>query len=333
MKNHSGGFHLQELESHVSFVQDASAGLKALFFQQFICRLMSPETGCKLTPQKCMDSEGGPGLVHDLVPSVAFQFILDMHFLLEITRFGDYFSTNPLVPATLMKSVTDLAGLDPTRDADDGWIMKAAIEKLVKIEEIETPSDDELVGTSVEEPPENHHEHASETLNDDSTHFSEDSLMLEENAATKGALEVSIGKGNANLNAELNQQSPDLLKDKGCFINNGATCPTDAFGNMEDIESGNAAYDKFHFDQETILPHLLFSETVTEASELGLPTEDVSIGQHNEAKVFVCEQEDDGKMKLPGSEIVSGEIQPVYSGVRFNPSSFFSELEDSVKNK
>jgi hypothetical protein len=43
------------------------------------------------------------------------QFVLDMHFLAEIIRFGDYFSTNPSVPATLMKSVFDSAGLDPTR--------------------------------------------------------------------------------------------------------------------------------------------------------------------------------------------------------------------------
>jgi len=72
MKNQSVGFHQQELESRVLFVQDASARLKAHFFQQFVCRMMSPEIGCK-TPQKCMDSEVDPGLVHDLVPSVAFQ--------------------------------------------------------------------------------------------------------------------------------------------------------------------------------------------------------------------------------------------------------------------
>ncbi|KAL3573230.1 hypothetical protein D5086_027134, partial [Populus alba] len=286
MKNQSVGFHQQELESRVLFVQDACARLKAHFFQQFVCRMMSPEIGCKLTPQKCMDSEVDPGLVHDLVPSVAFQvlflelrkleirgnieeklnlehpgirnqFVLDMHFLAEIIRFGDYFSTNPLVPATLMKSVFDSAGLDSTRDADAGWIMKAATERLVKIEETESPSDDELVGIPVEEPPENHSEHASETVNDDGTHFSEDSsLMLEENAATTGASEVSIGKGNAELNHA--GQSPYLLKDKGCPINNGAACLTDVLGNMEDVESGNAAYYRFHFDQETFSPHFCF---------------------------------------------------------------------------
>lgn len=176
--------------------------------------------------------------------------------------------------------------------------MKAAIEaieRLVKIEETESPSDDELVGIPVQEPPEKHSEHASETVNDDGTHFSEDSLMLEENAATTGASEVSIGKGNANLNGELNHagQSPDLSRDEGCPINNGTACLTDVFGNMEDVESGNAAYDRFHFDQETILPHFLFSETVDEASEVGLPTEEVPLSQHNEAEVFVFEQGDD----------------------------------------
>ena len=197
--------------------------------------------------------------------------------------------------------------------------MKAAIEaieRLVKIEETESPSDDELVGIPVEEPPENHSEHASETVNDDGTYFSEDSLMLEENAATTGALEVSIGKGNANLNAELNHagQSPDLLKDKGS-INNGTTCLTDVFGNMEDVESGNAAYDRFHFDQETILPHLLFSETVDEASEVGLPTESK-------------------EMMLPGSEVVSGEDPASLQGHDSIPAAFFlNSRTDSVKNK
>ncbi|CAK7349319.1 unnamed protein product [Dovyalis caffra] len=379
MKNQSVGFHHQELESRVSFVQDASARLRAHFFQQFICRMMSPETGCKLSPQKFMDrSQGDPGVVHGAVPSVAFQvlflelrklgklteddvfevdwlmellrelieaifvwisndkeiwenneeqlnfqhpdiqnqldhltsfalftadqlhqlalllsvlriqsnatrqflsFVLDTHFLVETIRYGEYF-TNPMVPATLMNSVFNSAGLDPTRDADDdddgggGWVMKAAveaIEKLLEIEETDSPSDDELVGISVDEPHENPSEHASETPNDEGTIFSEDCLMLDENVATTDALEVAVHLGNTNLNAELNQagQFPDHLKDKGCSIDSSTTCLNDISGEIEDIESGNAAYDKFHFDQETTLPNLLLSVTASEASGVG----------------------------------------------------------------
>lgn len=43
------------------------------------------------------------------------QFFLDMHFLEEITRYGEYFSKSPLVPATLMKSVFISAGFDHIR--------------------------------------------------------------------------------------------------------------------------------------------------------------------------------------------------------------------------
>lgn len=77
MKDHSVGFQLQKLESCMLFIQEASARLRAHFFQQFICRMMSHEAGYKLNLKMPMDRDGDPGLLHEIVPSVVFQ----VHFL------------------------------------------------------------------------------------------------------------------------------------------------------------------------------------------------------------------------------------------------------------
>lgn len=41
------------------------------------------------------------------------QFILDVQFLVEIGMYGGYFSSDPLLLLTLMKSTFNSAGLDP----------------------------------------------------------------------------------------------------------------------------------------------------------------------------------------------------------------------------
>jgi hypothetical protein len=43
------------------------------------------------------------------------QLILDMQFLVEIASYGGYFSNNPSVLETFMKSAFLLAGLDPEK--------------------------------------------------------------------------------------------------------------------------------------------------------------------------------------------------------------------------
>jgi hypothetical protein len=43
------------------------------------------------------------------------QFVLDVQFLVEIASYGGYFSNNPSVLVTSMKSAFLSAGLDPER--------------------------------------------------------------------------------------------------------------------------------------------------------------------------------------------------------------------------
>ncbi|CAI8602797.1 unnamed protein product [Vicia faba] len=69
----------------------------------------------------------------------AKQFILDVQFLVEIGMYGGYFSTDPLLLLTVMKSTFNSAGLDPFKDADsDDWAIDVAtrtIQNLLEIEE------------------------------------------------------------------------------------------------------------------------------------------------------------------------------------------------------
>ncbi|XP_015579265.2 exocyst complex component EXO84A [Ricinus communis] len=102
-------------------------------------------------------------------PEISDQFVLDMHFLVEAIKYGEYFSKHPLVPATLMKEAFNSAGLDPFRDIyDDGWAMKAAteaVEKLLEIEKTELLLEDEAA-EDLAVPSKNHFEHANDTFQD-----------------------------------------------------------------------------------------------------------------------------------------------------------------------
>ncbi|XP_031377478.1 exocyst complex component EXO84B-like isoform X2 [Punica granatum] len=69
------------------------------------------------------------------------QFILDVQFLVEIAKHGEYFSENPFALEKLRESSFLSVGLDPERDTnEDDWAIIAAgeaIEKLLQIEEEE----------------------------------------------------------------------------------------------------------------------------------------------------------------------------------------------------
>ncbi|KAL5149137.1 Exocyst complex component EXO84A [Glycine soja] len=71
----------------------------------------------------------------------AKQFILDVQFLVEIGMYGGYFSSDPLLLLTLMKSTFNSAGLDPFKDVDDDyWAIDAATKTIQKLLEIEKTS-------------------------------------------------------------------------------------------------------------------------------------------------------------------------------------------------
>ncbi|RZB85584.1 Exocyst complex component EXO84A [Glycine soja] len=69
------------------------------------------------------------------------QFILDVQFLVEIGMYGGYFSSDPLLLLTLMKSTFNSAGLDPFKDVDDDdWAIDAATKTIQKLLEFEKTS-------------------------------------------------------------------------------------------------------------------------------------------------------------------------------------------------
>ncbi|GAU36795.1 hypothetical protein TSUD_395030 [Trifolium subterraneum] len=71
----------------------------------------------------------------------AEQFILDVQFLVEIGMYGGYFSTDPLLLLTVMKSTFNSAGLDPFKDAEsDDWAVDVATKTIQKLLEIEKTS-------------------------------------------------------------------------------------------------------------------------------------------------------------------------------------------------
>ncbi|KAI5395253.1 exocyst complex component EXO84B [Lathyrus oleraceus] len=71
----------------------------------------------------------------------AKQFILDVQFLVEIGMYGGYFSTDPLLLLTVMKSTFNSAGHDPFKDADsDDWAIDVATGTIQNLLEIEKTS-------------------------------------------------------------------------------------------------------------------------------------------------------------------------------------------------
>ena len=70
VRSHLVGGQLEELDSCILFIQEASSQLRDCFCQKFIHRIMLLETGSTNTPETCIDDQ------HDLMPAVAFQVTL-----------------------------------------------------------------------------------------------------------------------------------------------------------------------------------------------------------------------------------------------------------------
>nr|KJB42334.1 hypothetical protein B456_007G148700 [Gossypium raimondii] len=74
-KKNSIDFLKKELDGCILFIQEAVAKLKAHFCQQFINRMMSPETGSKLIVETCSDNQQEPSNFQGAMPSAAFQVL------------------------------------------------------------------------------------------------------------------------------------------------------------------------------------------------------------------------------------------------------------------
>ncbi|KAL6271371.1 hypothetical protein ACE6H2_028282 [Prunus campanulata] len=243
MKIHPVEVQVKELDSCVSFIQEDSCRLRALFCEQFILKIMSVKTSYKLTPASSFDGPGESSMFHGVMPSLAFQvlflelrkleklsednifevdwllellrelieavfvwvsnnkenwdidgenmtvelplnfkqFVLDVQFLVEISKYGGYFSNNPLFLLNLMKSALLSAGLDPRRDVnDDIWAIDFAaetIQKLLESEKTLLPLDQEPVS---EQESEDQSKYAADSFPDDAGSSEEDAVATDE---------------------------------------------------------------------------------------------------------------------------------------------------------
>ncbi|QCE06737.1 Exocyst component Exo84 [Vigna unguiculata] len=154
----------------------------------------------------------------------AKQFLLDVQFLVEIGMYGGYFSDDPLLLLTLMKSTFNSAGLDPFKDVDeDDWAIDIAtktIQKLLEIEKASLQPEEHLVGITEES-----HEHenqikqsayGSDFSEEVDTNSSENNLDAERDEVAKHETEVTFDSKTA---------SPDIVfsPEEG-IITEGSLC-------------------------------------------------------------------------------------------------------------
>ncbi|XP_004292228.1 PREDICTED: uncharacterized protein LOC101306406 [Fragaria vesca subsp. vesca] len=124
------------------------------------------------------------------------QFVLDVQFLVEITKYGGYFSNNPFFLMNLMKSAFFSAGLNPRRDVnDDAWAIDAAAETIQKLLEIEKEQEHVSVEEAEEQP-----NNVADSFQEDARSCLEGSAKSEEHEVASYDTEVSINAESASLN-------------------------------------------------------------------------------------------------------------------------------------
>ncbi|KAA3474916.1 exocyst complex component EXO84B-like [Gossypium australe] len=202
----------------------------------------------------------------DLPNLVAEQFVLDMHFLVEIVKYGGYFSKKPLVLQSLVDTAFTSAGLDPERDFDgDGWARNAAneaMQKLLEIEKMQLISKDDSTDGLQEEPCENE---ANDPVLDESTSTMTDSLVvLDEDSPTMDAVESRIG--------------------------------------LEDVDAGSGTTKAAGELEKTDLPDPSSSDGTSDALELSVPVKEDAGSEADAIGSNVNELESISELSLPGKE-------------------------------
>ncbi|KAL6208815.1 hypothetical protein ACLB2K_019760 [Fragaria x ananassa] len=314
-KSHPDGYQHKEIDSCILFIQEASLGLRSLFCEQFIYRIMSLKTSYRL-PEIRIDSHGESCILHGGMPSLPFQvlflelrklenlsedsvfevewlieligdlieavfvwisnnkefwdtnednmtndhplafkqFVLDVQFLVEITKYGGYFSNNPLFLMNLMKSAFFSAGLNPRRDVnDDAWAIDATAETIQKLLEIEK----EQEHVSVEE--------AEEQPNNVADSFQEDANSSEEYALATDKPEVSYNPESVILNTEEGTDQPK--NETGSFQEDARSCLE---GSVKSEEHEVASYDpevSINAESASLNTSHSFEEDVTSSLE------------------------------------------------------------------
>ncbi|CAI0386187.1 unnamed protein product [Linum tenue] len=175
------------------------------------------------------------------------QFVLDMHFLREITKLGVYFSENPSAPVALLEAAFVSVGLDPDREAagdGDRWAINAAseaIKRLVEIEQASSLLDQEIPGVVMDELQESHTELISEPINDDGQSSSDESSRV----VTADMLDDAMDRARITANTELSSQHLEAASDHW----------TPSIGSSPDVEEvigyeNEEAYERFEFNED-----------------------------------------------------------------------------------
>ncbi|OMO54131.1 hypothetical protein COLO4_36582 [Corchorus olitorius] len=210
------------------------------------------------------------------------QFVLDMHFLVEIVKLEGYFSDNPLVLLSLLDSAFTSAGLDSERDIDSyGWAKSAATEailKLLEIEKMQPFSRDDSVDTIDEEPDKDQYERGNDRIEGGSRSTMNKSLQLEDDPSTKDPVEVAIAMETV-MKAESSPEGSLSFADVEDFsAAEDAVVLADSFSGLEDVEcqSGiSKAFDELHLQEKTDFSDISSSDGTANASEVRVDKKDV----------------------------------------------------------
>ncbi|KAA8543404.1 hypothetical protein F0562_021101 [Nyssa sinensis] len=237
------------------------------------------------------------------------QFVLDMQFLVEITRCGGYFSDS-IMNASLdlvsqMESSFISAGLDPKRDInDDSWAINAAREALQNLQGMEETN--EPTDQLEEELNEYHSIYASDTFEDDGaskTFEDNDALSSSENyVKSVEDLVVAI-----NTNTEIPKieffspvEVVDLDGQDG-FDDKSAAESADSSIELEDLEAENATDSGTDEFQKMKLPDTQVSVgNVGEASGAWISTEDKTSSQNHDSEQMIQKRELQKELKGQG---------------------------------
>ncbi|KAI4349358.1 hypothetical protein L6164_009953 [Bauhinia variegata] len=171
------------------------------------------------------------------------QFILDVQFLVEIGLFGDYFSNDPLLLLTFMKSTFLSAGIDPFRVVnEDEWAIKAATETIQKLLDIEKTIFLAEEPVIIEVLRENQFANRVD-FNEDDISSSENGLDPEEAEVAKYESEVDTAAETVLLNVESSpQEEPlELLQRKGDYVDESTSSLRQSTTQSEKSESADEA--------------------------------------------------------------------------------------------
>ncbi|OMO96642.1 Vacuolar protein sorting-associated protein 51 [Corchorus capsularis] len=206
------------------------------------------------------------------------QFVLDMHFLVEIVKLEGYFSDNPLILRSLLDSAFTSAGLDSERDIDSyGWAKSAATEailKLLEIEKMQPFSRDDSVDIIDEEPDKDQYEHGNDRIEGGSR----STMNLEDDSSTTDPVEVAIAMETV-MKAESSPEGSLSFADVEDFsAAEDAVVLADSFSGLEDVEcqSGiSKAFDELHLQEKMDFSDISSSDGTANASEVRVDKKDV----------------------------------------------------------